>query len=321
MAVARTPSRALHTQQWMLEHRLLFLRPMTKYAAVSHIIPRLLNWQDSLTSWLAFLSGSPALPPSSGFFAQHPGLMVHVLFLRCHDSSSWELGLTPADTTCWCWKHCLFPPTNFMQTSQAALLPCFLLFAKDCRSGACQENRQRSYAGFIFPRRPPCQERTGGQRHQCASTSLTSEMLFSSLLGLSFTLSLSCYLGLSVPYSHLKLCFVKAGYCQCSVFRLKKYLQRVRLKWVPQPSRCNGLCLCFCKTRCQGSDMWKGEWLLKRNLVNKISGYHILSWSYCSPKCLKVISQAPRNPEIGLNNMRLESVFWGSCSCFSILKH
>lgn len=133
--------------------------------------------------------------------------------------------------------------------------------------------------------------------------------LFSSLLGLSFSLSVSCYPGPRVSYSHFKLCFVKAGYCQCSVSRWKKYLQRVRLKWMPQPSRCNGLWLCFCKTRCQGSDMWKGTWLLKSNLVNKISGYHIPSWSYCSPKCLQVISQAPRNPEIGLNNMRLESGF------------
>lgn len=28
---------------------------------------RLLSWQDGLTSWLACLPGSPALPPSSGF--------------------------------------------------------------------------------------------------------------------------------------------------------------------------------------------------------------------------------------------------------------
>lgn len=33
------------------------------------------------------------------------------------------------------------------------------------------------------------------------------------------------------------------------------------------------------------------------------------SWSCCIPKCLKIISQALTNPEIGLNNVGLENAF------------
>ena len=139
------------------------LRATAKYAA-GHVLPRPLCWQDSLTSWSAFLPGSPTLPPSTGFFAQHPSLKVHGFFSRCHDSSSWELDFAPADITCWHWKHCLFLSTNCMQNTQSALLSCFPLSAKDCKPGACQENRQRSYLNFIFPERPACQQRTGGQR-------------------------------------------------------------------------------------------------------------------------------------------------------------
>lgn len=97
-------------------------------------------------------------------FVQHPALKVHVFFSGCHDSSSWEPSVAPADTTCWHLKHYLFLYTNCMQTTPSALLCYFPLSDKDCKSGAWQENRQSSYLNFIYPERLAHQKRTEGQR-------------------------------------------------------------------------------------------------------------------------------------------------------------
>lgn len=238
---------------------------MAKHAA-GHVLPSPLRWQDCLTSWSAFLPGSPAFPLSTGFFAQHPGLEVHVFFYRCRDSSSWELCFAPADTTRWHWKHCLFLSTNCMQTTQLPYSPpslCLLrtanqVYARKIDIGHIwissfrrdqRVRKEQEVEGYLCPL-------------HCAPTSLTSEMAFLfTAWPFLYYVSIFCIPGPSVFYSHLKLCFLKAGYCQFSVSRSKKSWQRVWLKWVPQPSCRNKLRLCFCKTKCQGWGTWKGKQL------------------------------------------------------------
>lgn len=136
---------------------------MAKYSA-DHVLPSPLHSRVGLTSRSAFFPGSSTLHPTLAFLCNIQVLRCIFYFLDVMKSSSWELGFAPADTTCWHWKHCLFLSTNCMQTIQSALLFCIPLSAKDCESGACQENRQRSYLKFIFQDRAACQKRTGGQR-------------------------------------------------------------------------------------------------------------------------------------------------------------
>lgn len=119
-----------------------------------------------------------------------------------------------------------------MQTTQPALLSCFPLSAEDCKSGACQENRQRSYVNFIFLERPACQKRTGGQRQPLPLAVCFSLLDFRDGFSLHcLALPLLCQ-HLLHPWAkhvlqasrHLKLCSVKAGYCQCFMSTSKKYL-------------------------------------------------------------------------------------------------
>lgn len=82
----------------MLEHQLLLLRAVAKCAAVGHILPRLLSWQDSLTSWLDFLPRCPALPPSSFLHKiQASQCMFCFLGVMTVARESWGLQIQPAD--------------------------------------------------------------------------------------------------------------------------------------------------------------------------------------------------------------------------------
>lgn len=184
-------------------------------------------------------------------------------------TSSWELGfapaeqIQPADTES---TACFFPliACKLLNLPYSSASLCLLRTANQVHARKIDRGHMW-ISSFWRDRRARKEQEVKGNLcpFQRASASLTSEMafLFTSWPCLYYV-SIFCIPGPSVSYRHLKLCSVKAGYCQCSMSRSKKYWQRVWLNWVPQPSCCNRLGLCFCKTWCQRSDMEKGKQLL-----------------------------------------------------------